>query len=81
MQPGAESLAALPLASGASAASAAGSLAATAVLEVQMTASLLGGPGSGVGSIAPTAVDHLRIEVGFSNFNVAVSGPIKVSVN
>jgi hypothetical protein len=77
MQPGAESLAALPLASGAPLAS----LAATAVLEVQITASLRGGPGSSAGSIAPTAVDHLRIQVGFSNFNVAVSGPIKVSVN
>lgn len=48
---------------------------------MQVSATLSGGPGTGLGSIDPTLVDHLRIEVGFSNFNVAVSGPIKVTVN
>jgi len=81
MQPGAESPAALPLGAGAVAGAAAGGLSAHMLVDVVMSATMRGGPGNAAGSIAPTAIDHLLIEVGFSNFNVAVSGPIKVSVS
>jgi hypothetical protein len=77
MQPGAESPAALPLAAG----DVSTVIAAAAAVVIQASATLTGGAGSGVGTIDPTIVDHMRIQVGFSNFNVAVSGPIKVTVN
>jgi len=76
MQPGAEAPAAFPLAAGSSSTS----LAAALIVQAVMTVQLQGGPASGPGFIDPSAVDHMVVEVGFSNFNVAVSGPIKVTV-
>lgn len=81
MQPGAEAPAAFPLAAGSSTGPGAGGLAAVMVVNAVMTARMRGGSGAGVGSVDPSSVDHMRVDVGFSNFNAAVSGPIKVTVN